>query len=160
MSDWLYPMSKTSRYVLWPHGYQQPVSFDAFVAEHAELVRTGQTVTDWHLAQNGRDAQEDHTVWAYSCQANGDQGVCGKAYVAWVDAPNERIGLDWDLDVTGMLIASPFPGWELRTAIPGLSELPRRKRALTRLSEHPEVVVLLEHHVAVLERYGVRRWSA
>lgn len=160
MSDWLYPMAETSRYVLWPHGYQQPVSFAAFVAEHALLVRSGQTVTDWHVAQNGDDAEEGDTVWAYSCQVNGDQGVCGKAEVAWIDAPNERIGLDWDLDVTALLIASPFPGWELRTQVPGFEALSRRKRALTRLSEHPEIVVLLEHHAAVLVAYGGRGWSA
>lgn len=167
MADWLYPLSETSDYVLTPHGYQQPVSFDTFVDEHDVWVQTGNHHTDWCLAVNGHlvDPKIDR-VWAYSCQVNGDQGVIGMAGVDWVrQAPARlrsrgawRIGLDWDVAVTALLLDHPFPGRELRLPF-GYGALQQRKRAMVRLDTHPELVVLLEHHVAVLQKYGERAWT-
>lgn len=157
-TDWLYPISaELDRYAFEVNGYQQPTTFSAFVDEYEQLVRTGQDETNWHLAVNGHDAEDGDRVWAYSCSFNGDQGVCGLAEIAWRDVPAKRIGLRWDMATTGLLIADPLPGPELRAPFGQEDNFTKgqRKRALWRLGRlGPMRVVLLEHHV-LTRCYGV-----
>ena len=136
MSDWLYPLSRTSGRILVDEEENNlgDTSFGSF----KKMMRSSVSDDWWYLSTNFRNVSNGDRVWIYHGTADRDVGITGLATIRGIRKLAENrwpdIHLRWNRRATSRLIANPVPAKEVRKFIP------RPRAPVWNLDRHPALV--------------------
>ena len=136
MSDWLYPLSRTSGRIFEDDEGNKlgDTSFGSF----KKMMRSSVSDDWWYLSTNFLNVRIGDRVWIYYGTADRDVGITGLATIRDFRELDENrwpdIHLRWNRRATNRLIANPVPAKEVRKFIG------RPRAPVWNLDRHPELV--------------------